>query len=221
MLASFVAVGVASALAGGTSTGFRSNVTVHLIPRCARPAGCLRPHVVRQMKDETSRIWSLLDVRIDWIDSMPNAAATDSAVDLTVLLEESVAPEPAWSAGRGLLLALIHQPDLPCGSGLIRLWVAQARRHTASIRLQGLPLESLPQALVDLFLARALGRALAHEIGHYLFGSAHTAHGLMRASFTPAELIEPITAARYGFDARDHQDLPSCRAVVGSVDGSK
>ena len=216
MLASFLAIAVASALAGGTSAGFRSHVTVHLIPRCTQPAGCLRPNVVRQMKDETLRIWSLLDVRIDWIDSHQPAAATDAAVDVAVLLEESAEPDPSWFADRGLLLALIHQPDLPCGTGLIRLWVAQARRHTASIRLQGLPFESLPQAFGDLFLARALGRALAHEIGHYVFGNAHTSHGLMRSSFTPAELIEPVTEARYGVDAQHRKDLPSCRAVEGS-----
>lgn len=215
MLASFVAVAVASALAGSTSTGLRSHVTVHLIPRCALPARCLRPTVVRQMKDETSRIWSLLDVQIDWIDSNQPAAATDTVVDLAVLLEESAEPDPAWFARRGLLLALIHEPDLPCGTGVIRMWAAQARRHVASVRLQGLPFESLPQTLEDLFLARSLGRALAHEIGHYLFGTGHTLHGLMRPSFTSAELIEPITTARYGFDAADRKDPPSCRAAAG------
>ena len=214
MLASFLAVAVASALAGGTFTGFHSHVAVRLIPRCPPPARCLRPTVVRQMKDETTRIWSLLDVRIDWIDSS-RPAATDGAVDLAVLLEESGEPDPGWFAERGVLLALIHEPDVPCGTGVIRMWVAQARRHAASVRLQGVAFDSLPQALVDLLLARSLGRALAHEIGHYLFGNGHTVHGLMRASFTPAELIEPITPARYGFDAGDRKDLPSCRAVAG------
>ena len=201
MGASFVALAVASALAGGTFTGVRSHVTVHLIPRCARPARCLPPAVVRQMKDETSRIWSLLDVRIDWVDSMQAAAETNTAVDVAVLLEETAEPDPGWLTQHGVLLALIHEPDVACGTGVIRIWAAQARRHAASVRLQGLPFDNLPRALIDLLLARSLGRALAHEIGHYLFGSAHTVHGLMRASFTPAELIEPVTEARYGVDA--------------------
>jgi hypothetical protein len=39
-------------------------------------------------------------------------------------------------------------------------------------------------------LARAMGRALAHEIGHYLLGSkAHTAKGLMQAKLTAAQLF--------------------------------
>src|SRR5438034_600193 len=131
MGASFVALAVASALAGGTFTGLRSHVGVHLIPRCARPSRCLPPAVVRQMKDETARIWSLLDVRIDWIDSTQPVAASDTAVDVAVLLEESAEPDPAWFANRGVLLALIHEPEVPCGTGVIRLWVAQARRHAA------------------------------------------------------------------------------------------
>src|SRR5438067_255039 len=195
MLTSFMAVALA----------------VQLIPRCAPAAHCLRPTVVRQMKDETSRIWSLLDVRIDWIDSRHAAAATGAPADVAVLLEESAEPDPGWFAAQGILLALIHEPELPCGTGVVRVWATQARRYAASIRLQGLPFESLPQALGDLFLARALGRALAHEIGHYLFGTAHTSHGLMRPSFTPAELIEPITSVLYGLDARDRKDRHNLR----------
>jgi hypothetical protein len=221
MGASVVAIAVASALAAGTFTSFRSNVAVHLIPRCPRPARCLPPAVIQQMKDETSLIWSLLDVRIDWIDSDRPAAVSDTAVDVAVLLEESAEPDPTWLVNRGVLLGLIHEPEVPCGTGVIRLWAAQAKRYASSVRLQGVAYDSLPQALVDLFLARSLGRALAHEIGHYLFGTAHTAHGLMRSSFMPAELIEPVTAARYGFDARDRKDLPSCRAIADRGEGAR
>ena len=64
------------------------------------------------MKDETSRIWSLLDVRIDWVDSMQAAAETNTAVDVAVLLEETAEPDPGWLTQHGVLLALIHEPDL-------------------------------------------------------------------------------------------------------------
>jgi len=46
----------------------------------------------------------------------------------------------------------------------------------------------------ETFLGRALGRALAHEVGHYLLAErAHTATGLMKASFSSAELFMPET----------------------------
>jgi hypothetical protein len=42
----------------------------------------------------------------------------------------------------------------------------------------------------DTYLSRAMGRALAHELGHYLLASkAHTADGLMKANRTAAEFF--------------------------------
>jgi len=42
----------------------------------------------------------------------------------------------------------------------------------------------------DIYLSRAMGRALAHELGHYLLASkAHTADGLMKANRTAAEFF--------------------------------
>ena len=50
----------------------------------------------------------------------------------------------------------------------------------------------MPRAEVETLLGRAMGRALAHEIGHYLLASkAHTATGLMRAGSRASELFSP------------------------------
>ncbi len=41
-----------------------------------------------------------------------------------------------------------------------------------------------------MLIERALGRALSHEIGHYLLGTkAHTSRGLMRANWPPREVF--------------------------------
>jgi hypothetical protein len=138
-----------------------------------------------------------------------------AAVALKVILEETANPVLGRPVRRGLMLAAIHQPDDVCGPGLARVWVTQVRRLAASVRVQTFPLAGLPDALADLFVARALGRALAHEIGHYLLGTArHTPHGLMRERFTPQELLEPTTTSRYGLDRRDRETLRSCRSGV-------
>ncbi|HUR34576.1 MAG TPA: hypothetical protein VM032_12325 [Vicinamibacterales bacterium] len=53
------------------------------------------------------------------------------------------------------------------------------------------PFTTLPPQASRLFLRRALARASAHEIGHYLLRSrAHTRSGLMRARFTPDEIMD-------------------------------
>jgi hypothetical protein len=43
----------------------------------------------------------------------------------------------------------------------------------------------------EILVGRALGRALAHELGHYLLQSdVHTPHGLMRAAWTAEESFD-------------------------------
>lgn len=37
---------------------------------------------------------------------------------------------------------------------------------------------------------RAIGRVIAHEIGHWLFGREHAPHGLMKATLHPQDLLE-------------------------------
>ena len=46
--------------------------------------------------------------------------------------------------------------------------------------------------MAPLDLGRALGRVLAHEIGHVVLAAAkHQSRGLMRASFVAEDLIRP------------------------------
>jgi hypothetical protein len=48
----------------------------------------------------------------------------------------------------------------------------------------------MPLLMRETMLGRAMGRALAHEIGHYLLASkTHSAKGLMMAVHTAAELF--------------------------------
>ncbi|HMF95659.1 MAG TPA: hypothetical protein VKE96_15260 [Vicinamibacterales bacterium] len=56
----------------------------------------------------------------------------------------------------------------------------------------------MPPVEKEIKLARAMGRALAHELGHYLLASkAHTQRGLMRASHTASEFFD---FSRRGFE---------------------
>ena len=50
-------------------------------------------------------------------------------------------------------------------------------------------LESPSQPMIDDLTGRALGRVLAHEVGHYLLASrSHARQGLMRPSYRRHEL---------------------------------
>lgn len=55
----------------------------------------------------------------------------------------------------------------------------------------GRPFGSLPPVASSLFLQRAIGRAIAHEVGHYLLRSReHERRGLMRAVFSVDEIMK-------------------------------
>jgi hypothetical protein len=49
---------------------------------------------------------------------------------------------------------------------------------------------TLPRRTQMDFLGRGLGRVIAHEIGHWLMGRAHTRGGLMKASLNAQNLID-------------------------------
>ena len=65
----------------------------------------------------------------------------------------------------------------------------------------------------EILIGRALGRALSHELGHYLLKSkVHTPHGLMRANWPSDELL---STDRRGFELTAEQRAaaePSNRA---------
>ncbi len=67
------------------------------------------------------------------------------------------------------------------------------------------PTDRMPIAEREILMARAMGRALAHEIGHYLLASkVHTARGLMQAKHTAYEFFGADGSA-FTLDAAQRQ----------------
>jgi hypothetical protein len=65
----------------------------------------------------------------------------------------------------------------------------------------------LPKNVQRVFLERALARAIAHELGHYLLASRqHTAQGLMRGQLTPDDIMQPRRSS-YRLDRAQVQRL--------------
>lgn len=77
----------------------------------------------------------------------------------------------------------------------------RARRMMASASYLGQSVRSLPAALVHRLTAMAVGRTIAHELGHYLLRStAHASTGLMRAALRPQHMLEPASRFRLTAD---------------------
>ena len=83
-----------------------------------------------------------------------------------------------------------------------------ARRLVAGVRIGGRPVSDWP-AMGETLLGRALGRSVAHEVGHHLLASSqHAEEGPMRPVFLPDDLLT--------FRARDYALRPDdVRTLAG------
>jgi hypothetical protein len=69
------------------------------------------------------------------------------------------------------------------------------------------PSNQMPRAERDTMLGRAMGRAMAHELGHFLLAStAHSARGLMRAKRTATEFFS-TDRSRFAVEPRERASV--------------
>jgi hypothetical protein len=138
------------------------------------------PSVVAGLKAEAETIWRTAGVTLRWNVS-PDDAEADASLRVLVMARggSAVASRHTWPVGE----LLIDQ----AGRHFAVVSTGAARRVVAAVRA---PHE--PQALADRRLALVLGRAVAHELGHYLLATAgHTPSGLMRAYVAVADYVDP------------------------------
>jgi hypothetical protein len=133
---------------------------------------------VETIRAEADRIWARNAVAIDWL--VPGQA-TDRPPDLAALVgpesRSCLQPREKEEHALGCFMAS------PQRTG-VSVIVVFPERATRMVRgwMSVLGARS-PAGWVESRSATLLGRVLAHEIGHYLLGPAHTTGGLMRAQF--------------------------------------
>ncbi len=89
----------------------------------------------------------------------------------------------------------------------ITVSLTAAQELAAASRWEGKPIPAWPSSVRERFLARALGRAAAHEVGHYLLRSkTHTPRGLMRQRFPVGEIMS-VNLNGYRLDHVEQQML--------------
>ena len=163
------------------------------LPRLLAPSPHLRvditvqgasapPAVVTAAIEEAAGIWAAygVDVRMPG----PNDAEHDRAVSLAVMLAS-----PEQRMATGTLGSILFTDDAP--EPAIKLYPAAASALIAAVASNRRE-NTWPAAPRDQVLARVLGRALAHEIGHFLLRSkSHSRAGLMRAEQIGNDLMAP------------------------------
>jgi len=164
----------------------------------------LSASAMRAMCEETDAIWRAAGVAIVW-------RASGAAPDLRVVFDDR-APTPR--DGRSVALGwLTFDADVP--APVLHLSYVNALRLLEESSGVAGPLDAMKPWQRETLVARALGRALAHELGHYLLGSKqHAPTGLMRGDRSAAEMFEPARSP-FAID-RPTRDVALARAVRSS-----
>jgi hypothetical protein len=133
------------------------------------------------LKDETEGIWRPYGVQVEWADAQVGEVAAEGFFVEAVIDRRSDGPA---DPDRAVLGRAVVTQD-PLGAGPIRVSFDATERMLLRRPSSG-------PFVGERDMGRALGRVLAHEIGHVLLAvRQHDRSGLMRAVFTPAELGAP------------------------------
>jgi hypothetical protein len=142
----------------------------------------MQPRLEASAMDEVTHIWAAYGVDVQAVN--PGDPRRDDAVRLLVVL----ANLPNGPAVPGVLGSIPFLDDTP--EPVIVLYLGAIAPLVADVRVAELPDHNWPFLLRDVVHGRVLGRALAHEIGHYLLRSRqHLEVGLTRARQSTLDLV--------------------------------
>jgi hypothetical protein len=80
-------------------------------------------------------------------------------------------------------------------ANLIEVSLAAIRARVMGASFSGRPVADLPSFWQRPLVGRAMGRVIAHEIGHWFGGRDHTSGGLMKAAIDDRDLVEHTAPA--------------------------
>jgi len=162
------------------------------------------PAIEASAMKEAARIWAEYGVAVSTIAA--GRSAGDGAVELTV----AFAASPDRRPESGTLGSIRFTDGVP--EPAITMYPDAVAAIVNSLRFTGDDLYSKP-VFRDRMQGRVLGRALAHEIGHFLLRSrSHSAGGLMRAVQPAADLVAP-DRGRFRLSADEVTRLESAAPV--------
>jgi hypothetical protein len=175
-------------------------VTLQLVDHVRLPADARA-----EMMRETTEVWRAAGVDVTW-SKLPAAGAqtpvpTPTAVTERSRLQMRVVITP--DTPEALRAGAVHYPVLASilfldgkPTTLIAAYPSEVQRLLDAVRMDSRAISERPAVLRHRVMGRVLGRAIAHELGHFLFGSAeHTPTGLMRAKHRVDDLTSPFTKA--------------------------
>jgi hypothetical protein len=157
--------------------------------RVRMPEGGMDAAVLALVRTEVSTIWRQYGIEIVWEDrwtkEKPMPDLWVQFVDVALLSKKKEmrgAPAVAW---------------IPFASGVPLPYVRVSKPNAIALLktrswFDGRPLTEAVEDLRHQALARIIGRAIAHEVGHFLLAApVHATTGLMRAALDPERMVNP------------------------------
>src|SRR5438094_3004476 len=182
------------------------------------PAGRAAPSrlVTGVAMKELAEIWALYAVAIELEGESPCASDVQPARISVVIVggPDGAADAPPLATP----LAAIHFSDDGAPEPLISVFYDEIVRLVASTPFMDIPRLERPKALRDDLLGRALGRVLAHEIGHFLLRMHDHTSGLMRAGHAIRALID-IDRSGFRLTRGDVERLRAAISTGGRATG--
>ena len=147
------------------------------------------PATLAAAEAETSKIWAEAGIAIAWArgDAGRGIRHGDVLVVLRSALPRASNPDTPHRTRR-VLGRVIRESDTRPGR-LIEVALPAVLASIDGLSPFNRRFGDLPSGVHEVAAGRALGRVVAHEIGHWLFGRGHTADGLMKAAIARPDLI--------------------------------
>jgi hypothetical protein len=190
LFASILSAGPAAAPAASSSA------IPPMIINVTTDAAELSPALVKRILAETDAIWRSSGVTFVWRRAarvvVPYARASETGPYVPNTLRLTIGENRGVARDARTPLGWILFDDL--AEPQQEIYLSHANAVTMMDQARGVIgiVAQMPIAQRETLLARAMGRALAHELGHYLLASKlHTQRGLMKATLTAVELFMP------------------------------
>jgi hypothetical protein len=159
--------------------------------------------IVSGALNEATAIWTAAGLTLQWRVSNGSSMAIEPST-VQIILDDARGTAP--------------DGELPIGwitfgpSGMPAPLLHLSRRNANQLLDTAAAYRNRPASYKELLMARALGRALAHELGHYLMASKdHAPSGLMKGRRFVDEFFSP---ARSGFQLDDGERRLAARALA-------
>jgi hypothetical protein len=144
----------------------------------------------RAMVRETSAVWRPYGVSMTWSASAAMTSRAGTNRPITIVRQQG--PDVSRRTGTPRLGSVTFVSGQVLAEANVALSVEAIERLVEEASWGNRRVIEWPSAVRDELAGRALGRVLAHEIGHYLLAwRGHTSEGLMRADFREDLLVDP------------------------------